>query len=319
MIRSTKLAALVVTASLGFAQSAADKAQPATEGLDALYQKLKTAEDQKDDDAIKNAAVETIRAAREVIKAPEKEPGAQTDAEAIKTRVEFAKSATTQGEYALCTLALKERDHQKVIDLYDLMAKEAPDSKYLAQLYSPYAAALEGSGKSDKAYVFAEKAVAKAPTNEDLLLILANGAMTRKQFAKAAGYGTKLATTMTSKAKPEGISAADWDRKKSEMIGRGYYIAGMSYASEGNQIQADKNLRPAIQYIKSEAALAGPALFQLGVANYNIARATMDRARMKEAINFSQQAAGISGPYQDQARKNAWAMQQDLARISGAR
>lgn len=299
---------------------AADKEPKApSEGLDASYQNLKNAEEQKDSGLILKWAVETVRAAREVIKAPEQEPGALNDPESRKARLEFARTAKVHGEYALCTAALAEKDRQKMMALFETLERESPDSQYLPQLYSPYMSALTQGGKPDQAYAFAAKSIGKSPSNEDLLLILADGAMTRKQFDKAAGFGTRLASVMTSKAKPETVAASDWERKRSLMLGRGYYIAGLSYANISNHMRADKNLRAALPYIKGEPALAAPAYFFLGVANYNVARATLDQARMKEAIRFSEQAVAIPGPYQEQAQKNVWAMQQDLARLSGAR
>ena len=45
--------------------------------------------------------------------------------------------------------------------------------------------------------------------------------------AQAQAYATRLTATMRAKAKPEGTSDADWDKKKSLYLGQGYYIAGV--------------------------------------------------------------------------------------------
>jgi hypothetical protein len=51
--------------------------------------------------------------------------------------------------------------------------------------------------------------------------------------------------------------------------------------------------------------MMGPALFYLGVVNYKIAKATLNKAKMLEAAKFSQDAANIPGPQQSQAYTNA--------------
>jgi len=283
----------------------------AADDLDSALNSLKAADEQKDNDAVKKWAVETFRLSSAAGKGQAADAAAP-DAESVKAAGQFA-------EYALCAAALRERDHAKTIELYEALEQNAPQSKYLPQLYSVYAAALAQAGKPDKAFVFAEKAIAKAPSNDDLLLMLANGFMTRKQWQRSATYGSKLAAVMSTKPRPANVPQADWDRDRTLKLGRGYYISGLSYAMVSNHIFADKNLRQALPYIKDENELKAVALLYLGLSNYNIARATLDRARMKEAIDFSKQASTIPGPVQEQARKNAWMMETDLAQLNGAR
>jgi hypothetical protein len=40
--------------------------------------------------------------------------------------------------------------------------------------------------------------------------------------------------------------------------------------------------------------------------NYKIGQATLNKAKMLEAVKFSQDAAAIPGPQQEQASKNAY-------------
>ena len=74
-----------------------------------------------------------------------------------------------------------------------------------------------------------------------------------------------------------------------------------------------RNLRAALPLIKGNTAMLGPALFYLGVANYNLARLTLSKAKMLEAAKFSEDSAKIAGPYQDQAYKNASLMKTEAA------
>ncbi len=159
--------------------------------------------------------------------------------------------------------ALRTKDRAKLIELVDALNQQSPDSKYLPQLYGPYAAALGQTGGTAKAFQFAERVIGRDPANEDLLLILADGYMTRKQWDRAATYGLKLASVMSSHPDPNGVPAADWERKRAVLAGRGYYIAGMSYASAAKYPQADTNLRAALPYVKGDRTLLGGVLFYL--------------------------------------------------------
>ena len=137
------------------------------------------------------------------------------EAAAVKPRLEFAKEVETYAEYALYTAALRASDRAEMMELYDILEHQAPTSEYLPKLNSLYIGALGSTGKQSKAFAFAEKAIARDPSNEDLLAVLADGAMTRKQWERAAGYGTRLASVMSSHPKPEGVPVGDWEQPPS--------------------------------------------------------------------------------------------------------
>ena len=61
--------------------------------------------------------------------------------------------------------------------------------------------------------------------------------------------------------------------------------------------------------------MAGPALFFLGMANYELGKMTLNKARVLEAAKFSEQATAIEGPYREQARHNALVMRNEAARM----
>ena len=91
-------------------------------------------------------------------------------------------------------------------------------------------------------------------------------------------------------------------------MGRAYFIVGSVACDRNQYLNADKNLRAALPLIKGNNGMLQPALFCLGVANYNLSNMTANKAKMVEAAKFSEQAAAIQGPLQDQAYKNASAM-----------
>lgn len=300
------LAGMVLTSLLMYGQAAP---QPADD-LGTVFNNLKAAEQAKDYAQILKLATDSSRMARETI--AQKAPTDSVDADAHRYRVEFAKQVETYADYALFAAGLRAPDNARRMEFFETLEKQSPNSQYVPQLYSVYLNALAQSSKKAQVYPFAEKAIAKDPANEDLLLVLADGAMTRKQWDRAATYGAKLASVMSGHAKPDGMPAGDWEKRRAMLEGRGYWIAGMSYATVNKYPQADKNLRAALPFIKEDMTMYTGALFQLGVSNYNLARATQNKTLMNDAIEFSRQCATFQSGYQDQASKNVWAMKQEL-------
>jgi hypothetical protein len=67
--------------------------------------------------------------------------------------------------------------------------------------------------------------------------------------------------------------------------------------------------------IQGQPAMQGPALFYLGMANYQLGKMTNSKAKVLEGSKFSEQSMAIPGPYQDQARHNALVMKDEAARM----
>ena len=143
-------------------------------------------------------------------------------------------------------------------------------------------------------------------------IILADNLMAKNRPDQAYTYAIRLVTVMRSKAKPEGVSDEDWSRRKSALLSRGYYTAGVTGCMRQVWKDCDTNLRAALPMIGGQPALAGPAYFYLGVANYQLSKITTDRTKLQEAVKFSQQSAAIAGPMQAQAQKNVTGMQNEL-------
>ena len=157
---------------------------------------------------------------------------------------------------------------------------------------------------------FGERSYARNQFNEDLLLGMADHYMTAKNAEKTLLYAGKLVDYLGSKPKPEGVSDADWKKKKNTMIGLGHWMAGTTYAQQKNLAQLDKLFRAALPYIKDNDQLLVSVLFQLGLANYQMGRGK-SAAMMADAIRFTQQCAAIKGPMQAQAQKNLTVMRKE--------
>jgi hypothetical protein len=61
--------------------------------------------------------------------------------------------------------------------------------------------------------------------------------------------------------------------------------------------------------------MMGPALFFLGMANYQLGLMTANKALVLEGAKFSEQSATIASAYADQARHNALVMKNDAAKM----
>ncbi len=238
--------------------------------LDDALAALKAAEPSKDVAKIKPL----VAAAHETAKKWETAtPPSEADKENYEARARYAQEVDTYSEYALYALAIQ--DSKNAPDLAATLEKQNPKSKYLEM--------------------------------PDLLVVLADNALSRKQTDRALSYANRIIAD-AGKPAPNGIEAAEWERTKTASLGRGYWTAGVILAEQQKFKDADRDLRAALPLIKGNNAMLGPALFYLGVANYNLGNMTLSKAKMQEAAKFSEQSAAIAGPYQDQAYKNSSAM-----------
>jgi len=268
--------------------------------MDTSYQNLQKALADKNAAQVKKLAAETNAAAKQVIAAP----SSQAD------QVKYAKEVQSYAEYALYTMAVAAPP-ETAVDLLATLEQQNPKSKYLDDGYGYYFACLSKTGGAAKIPAIAEKAIANLPGNEDLLMILANTAMEHNQNDRALNYADRLVAAVNKHSKPEGMSAADWEKKKSTALGQGYYIAGMVHGAKNQFPQANKDLRAALPYIKDNQTMMAYALFQLGIANYNIGKLYLNTAQMLEGAKFSEQSGMIQSPVQDQAKRNAFMIRKE--------
>ena len=285
-------------------------AQAAPDPLDDAYQKLKDAQAAKDVDAVKKWAVDTSKLAKAEAGGPKLE--GYNDEDWAK-RVDYAKQVGTLSEYAVATAAAQPGlAPAKVVELGDALLAMNPKSTYIGVASNAYLSALQKTGGADKQTEGATKIVAGSPNDEEALMVLADNLMAKQRADQAYTYASRLVTVMKTKAKPEGFSDEDWNRRKSALLSRGYYTAGITGCMRQIWKDCDSNLRSALPMVGGQPALAGPTYFYLGVANYQIAKITTDRTKLQEALKFTQQSAAIAGPMQAQAQQYVTVMQGEL-------
>jgi hypothetical protein len=282
----------------------------AAQDLDTNYQTLQEAVAKKDVATIKKLAAETSAMARQEIAKPD-----ETDPDALKKRLEDLHAIDTYTEYALYATAAQS-EPPVMVDLIATLEKQNPKSKYLDLGYGPYLAALAKAGSAAKIPEIADKALANFPENPYLLDPLARNAASHGQNDRTIAYSTRIIALWNSHPKPpEGMSEAEWNRERDATLGPSYYMAGLAYAGTSHPVDADKYLRAALPYAKGNPTTYATALFNLGLANYQYGKMTMNKARILEGAKFSEQCAGIQGSMAQQAWKNAQVMKAEADRM----
>lgn len=277
----------------------------ARDDLGDALENLKIAESKKDPALLKKVALAICAAAREEAAAPAPESAAEK--QFWSTRVAYARNMQLQAEYALYAAAIQSPP-AVAVDLISTLERQNPKSVYLDEGYSRYFFALTQTGAASKIPAIAENAIANFPDNEDLLMILADNSMNRRQSDRALKYSERLVAVLGRHAKPEGYSAADWERKRTGLLARGYWISGLLQSEKLRYFEADRNLRAALPLLQGNEGMRAAALFHLGIANYQLGKTTLNKQRVLEAAKFSDQAAAAKGPLAEQAWRNAHIM-----------
>ncbi|MBV9035820.1 MAG: hypothetical protein JO182_15125 [Acidobacteriaceae bacterium] len=275
------------------------------DAIEVAYNNLKAAEAMNDAEAVMKWSAETSRAARKQL------AGSQQGA-VDQSRVDYAKQVDTYTEYSVYAMSAKTTEPAKIISLTESLEQRNPHSAYLSKGYGRYLNALRQSGQSEKAGTAAQHELERDPSNEDALVVAADYSMHNKQYDQALEYSKKLAEVIQSKAKPEEINEADWDKKKQTLLPMAYWIEGTSHNAQSQFADADKVLRNALPLVQNDDRLQGMVLFQLGVANFQLGKASKNTAMMRQALKFSQRSAALKSPVQADAQNNVKAISKAL-------
>lgn len=230
-------------------------------------------------------------------------------------QVDYGKEVEGYTEYALAVTAQQSSQPAETVALVDMLLAQNSKSKYVDLCAPAYLTALGKTGGSAKQLEGMAKVAAGRPDNEVALGALAEG-YASKSPDRALGYANKLVSSLKTKAKPEGVAEADWQRSKDAGLATGYYIAGMINGSKQSWVDCDRDLRAALPLISGDKARLGGAYFYLGLANYQYGKLIRDRSRMQQGLKYSQESAAIAGPMQASAYRNVNAIQ---AELNGAR
>ena len=282
--------------------------QSGTDAVVQAYNKLKAAEAAKDPAGIKQWAAETSRLAREAVKnAKDDEDG--------KKQADYARQVDIYTEYSLMAAAIQAKDPKDTVALVDQLRLQNSKSQYMTEAAGPYLNALRQTSGAEKAGEAATEILKDVPDNEDALLMAADLSQSRKEPDKMLDYATRLVQVLQTKAAPAGVPAAEWEKQKNTKLGLGYWYQGLGYNSQEKFAEADKALRQAVPLLPAGSSVLGVGLFNLGLADYKLAKATKgkpNRAMLEDALKYSQESAAIKSPSQGQAAENAKAIKGEL-------
>jgi tetratricopeptide (TPR) repeat protein len=269
------------------------------ECVESAHQTLKAAEMKKDPDQVKKWSARTAELAQKVIASPQ--PTNSDDVENWKARVDYAKQVNTYSEYSLYATALQTPDPKKEAELLEALQQRNPKSEYLAKATDPLFLAYQKAGENDKAVALARQVAANGQPGEDMLLILADDALKKKEAEQVHTYSAKLVEVMNSKPKPDGVADADWTKRKETIIGLAHYMSGKEYYNQAKFGPADKELREALPLVEGNPNIHTEVLYLLGYANYKL-------EKIQEAANFYKACAAMKSPFQALANKNLVAL-----------
>jgi hypothetical protein len=262
----------------------------------SAYQGLLAAEGKRDADLVIAWSDKTSQAAKMLIASPA--PQDEDEAKEWKSKVDYAKDVDLRSEYALYGVSPHIADPNKRILLADALRKRNPQSKYLVNMGEIEFNAYRQLNNNAKALEAAERVLADEQKNEDMLIFAADQYMqSKKNPDKVIAYSLKTVEVMESKPKPEGISDADWNKKKTAFSGLGNFIAGATYYDQKKLKQADETLKAALPNTQGNDQLKAATLFYLGLANHAM-------KNTKAAMAYNQECAKIKSQFQSKAIQN---------------
>jgi TolA-binding protein len=261
----------------------------------AAQQNLKAAEALKDAALVRKWSGLTSDAARKVVASPQ--PKEEGEVDAWKRDVDYARQVDTYTEYALYAQALQQPDPKIKIEMFETLEQRNPKSEYLARGMQQRFLAYRQAGDNARALAFAESVLATSQDSEDMLLLVADNYLnSKKDPAKVQAYAGRVVELMNAKPKPEGVTDADWNARKNQILALAHFLSGKQHYIQNNFGPADKSLRAALPLIANDQ-LKAEALFYLGVSNFKM-------EKVQDAAEFNRQCAAIKSPFQATANKN---------------
>jgi hypothetical protein len=275
--------------------------------LNDTYKNLKEAFEMKDYAKVKTLSAQTAKEAQELAK--EAQPADAGQVDAWKGRQQFAKEAQTYAEYTLAVSASQATDPAATIELTEALIAQNPKSEQIDTATPQYLAALGKQGAA-KANAAASKILVGRPENEYALDVVARN---WSSAGPALAAANRLIGVIGRKKKPEGMSDADWQRTKNEMLGSAYTSAGVIQAGQNRYADADRNLKAAMPLVSGNPTMLSYVYYYLGVANYQMGKVTADKSKMMAGLQYTDKAVATGGPMQAQASSTSAIMKREMA------
>jgi hypothetical protein len=270
------------------------------QNIEVADRSLKLAERKQDAALTKKWADITAKSAASLLAIP-------ATGEAGKKKMELARSMGGNMEIRAYTEILGTADALQKQARIEKFLNQYKESCYRSVLEDLYLEAANASGGSQKALTAAKKILEWDDHNVVALMVIAeNQLRSGREPGRLRDSATKILALIDQQAKPEGLTAAQWSKKKTLLGGRAHWMIGRTFMQEDRYREADSSLRVALPYLKGESQLTSDALFFLAWANYQL-------HNYNDAIRFNTECMRIEGPYRAQAAKNLEVMRAETA------
>jgi len=117
--------------------------------------------------------------------------------------------------------------------------------------------------------------------------------------------GSRALEALNSRPKVEGGNEGG-------KVGMANFYIGIGNAMQGKYGPANRALRAALPSIKGDSGIYANALFNLGLANYNLGKSIGDRGQMREGLKYFEESSQIASNVQQQASRNAMLIKSEL-------
>lgn len=275
--------------------------------LKESYDGLKDAFEKKDYAKVKALSADTAKEAQVIAKEPMPADAGLVDS--WKGRQQFAKDAQEYAEYALAVSASQAGDAAVTIDLTEALIAQNPKSDQIDTATPQYLAAL-GKQSAAKAAAGANKILVGRPENQYALDAVARNWSAPGPALTAAN---RLIGVLGKAKKPEGMSDADWQKTKNDMLGSAYVSAGVLQAGASRFADADRSLKGALPLVAGNSTMLNYTYYYLGFSNYQMGKLTADKSKMLAGVQYMEKAVSTGGPMQGQASNNVAIMKREMA------
>jgi tetratricopeptide (TPR) repeat protein len=214
--------------------------------------------------------------------------------------VEHDKEVGNYAEYALYAATLKSKDPKEVAEIGAALEEANPKSQYLWLATPNYLRALGAKGCTT-----ASKLATADSKNAEAFLVAADCSWRGSRADAVISNGTRALEAINSRPKVEGGNEGG-------KAGMANFYVGVGYSMQGKYGPANKALRASLGAIKGDSAIYANALFNLGLANYNLGKAIGDRGQMREGLKYFEESAEIASNVQQQASRNATLIKGEL-------
>jgi hypothetical protein len=215
-----------------------------------------------------------------------------------KKRTEIARAMGGNKETQAYTEILQTQDPGQKQARIEKFVEHYKTSHYRSTLEDLYLEAANKSGDARKTLAVAKKILEWNDHNVVAWMVVAESYMqSGRESVKLRECAAKVLALLEQQAKPEGLTEAQWSKKKAVVTGRAYWMTGRANMQEDKYAQADTSLRAALPYLKGDSRVTSDALFFLAWANYEL-------HNYSDAMRFNTECMRIDGPYRGQAAKN---------------